>query len=76
MKLYGFRIPAIRVDSAEAWHYHYEWTPEMEEKAAQLLSAGAPGAMLDEKQHLQAGREDRVDMEEVRPTPASTPSTF
>jgi hypothetical protein len=26
----------------------HEWTPEMEEKAAQLLSSGAPGAMLDE----------------------------
>ena len=66
LQLYGYRIPAIRVDSAEAWHYHYEWTREMEAKAAHLLSAGAPrGAILDEKQQVQAGREDRVDMEEV-----------
>jgi hypothetical protein len=66
LELYGYRIPAIRVDSAEAGHYHYEWTPEMEEKAARLLSSCAPGATLDDMQHVQAGREDRDDLEEVR----------
>lgn len=66
VQLYGYRMPAIRVDSAEAWHYHFQWTPEIEEDAAQLFSSGAPGAMLDEKQLVHAGREDRVDMEEVR----------
>jgi hypothetical protein len=44
VQLYGYRMPAIRVDSAEAWHYHFQWTPEIEEDAAQLLSSGvAPG---------------------------------
>jgi hypothetical protein len=92
VQLYGYRMPAIRVDSAEAWHYHFQWTPEIEADASRLLSAGAPGAMADEKpgamadekpgamadekQHEPAGREDRVDMEEAGPAPASTPSTF
>ena len=49
VQLYGYRMPAIRVDSAEAWHYHFQWTSEIEEDAAQLLSSSAPGAMVDEE---------------------------
>jgi hypothetical protein len=52
VQLYGYRMPAIRVDSAEAWHYHFQWTPELEADASRLLSAAAPGAMTDEKQHV------------------------
>jgi hypothetical protein len=40
VQLYGYRMPAIRVDSAEAWHYHFQWTPEIEADAARLLSSG------------------------------------
>jgi hypothetical protein len=40
VQLYGYRMPAIRVDSAEAWHYHFQWTPEIESDAARLLSSG------------------------------------
>jgi hypothetical protein len=39
VQLYGYRMPAIRVDSAEAWHYHFQWTPEIEADAARLLSS-------------------------------------
>jgi hypothetical protein len=38
--LYGYRMPATRVDSAEAWHYHFQWTPKIEADAARLLSSG------------------------------------
>jgi hypothetical protein len=72
VQLYGYRMPAIRVDSAEAWHYHFQWTPEIEADAARLLSSGAPRAVLDEKRHEHEGREERVGLEEVRPTPTST----
>lgn len=41
VQLYGYRRPAIRVDSAEAWHYHFHWTPEIEADAASLLSYSA-----------------------------------
>ena len=51
VQLYGYRMPAIRVDSAEAWHYHFQWTPELEADASRLLSTAAPGA--DEQQHVQ-----------------------
>jgi hypothetical protein len=53
VQLYGYRMPAIRVDSAEAWHYHFQWTPELEADASRLLSAAAPGAVVDEQQHVQ-----------------------
>ncbi|MGD0554303.1 MAG: hypothetical protein ABSA93_04905, partial [Streptosporangiaceae bacterium] len=44
VQLYGYRLPAIRVDSAEAWHYHFQWTPEIEANATRLLSPGVlPG---------------------------------
>jgi hypothetical protein len=35
---HGYRTPAIRVDSAEAWHQHFRWTKEMESYAQALLS--------------------------------------
>ena len=41
--LYGYRMPAIRIDSAEAWHYHFRWTPEIEKDAAILLSPARRG---------------------------------
>ena len=53
VQLYGYRMPAIRVDSAEAWHYHFQWTPELEADASRLLSTAAPGAMVNEQQHVQ-----------------------
>jgi len=49
VQLYGYRMPAIRVDSAEAWHYHFQWTPEIEADAVRLLSPGVtawPPAVL------------------------------
>lgn len=51
VQLYGYRMPAIRVDSAEAWHYHFQWTPEMDADAARLLTSGVqpwPPAVLAE----------------------------
>ncbi len=41
--LYGYRMPAIRIDSAEAWHYHFCWTPEVEAEASILLSPARCG---------------------------------
>jgi hypothetical protein len=35
---HGYRTPAIRVDSAEAWHQHFRWTKEIEALAQELLS--------------------------------------
>ena len=52
VQLYGYWVPAIRVDSAEAWHYHFQWTPEIEADAARLLCSAPPGAVPDEKQHV------------------------
>jgi hypothetical protein len=37
---HGYRTPAIRVDSAEAWHQHFRWTKEAEAHAQALLSPG------------------------------------
>ena len=35
---HGYTTPAIRVDSAEAWHQHFRWTDEIETHAQALLS--------------------------------------
>jgi hypothetical protein len=48
VQLYGYRRPAIRVDSAEAWHYHFNWTPEIEADAAALLTCGARSQLIQE----------------------------
>jgi hypothetical protein len=43
---HGYTSPAIRVDSAEAWHQHFRWTKETDAYAQQLLSptdAGSAG---------------------------------
>jgi hypothetical protein len=34
---HGYRTPAIRVDSAEAWHQHFRWTKEAESHAQAVL---------------------------------------
>jgi hypothetical protein len=35
---HGYRTPAIRVDSAEAWHQDFRWTEDMDTYAQALLS--------------------------------------
>jgi hypothetical protein len=35
---YGYTTPAVRVDSAEAWHQHFRWTKEVEAHTRALLS--------------------------------------
>lgn len=37
---HGYTTPAIRVDSAEAWHQHFRWTDEIQTHAQTLLSGG------------------------------------
>lgn len=41
---HGYRTPAIRVDSAEAWHQHFRWTREIEAYAQEILSPAWPGS--------------------------------
>jgi hypothetical protein len=57
VQLYGYRMPAIRVDSAEAWHLHFQWTPEIEADAARLLSCGVlPGPPAELAAEFESGR--------------------
>jgi hypothetical protein len=39
---HGYTKPAIRVDSAEAWHRHFNWTEEVEADAEALLGRVQP----------------------------------
>jgi hypothetical protein len=41
---HGYRTPAIRVDSAEAWHQHFRWTREIEAYTQEILSPAWPGS--------------------------------
>ncbi len=41
-KRFGYTRPAIRVDSAEAWHYQFRWTQELDEQTRSLRQPSSP----------------------------------
>jgi hypothetical protein len=60
VQLYGYKMPAIRVDSAEAWHYHFQWTPEIEADAARLLRAPTAKGLLETSWPSESGSANKV----------------